>query len=136
MAFTYRYTSALRLARELIEDGVIGDAASVSFQVHYDTGLSGLTWREDGEVSPGGIWFDGGSHTGGHGRRACRAYERNARRCREGDAKHGSEPDESGRRRGGCSSRAWYVMVRLGASRVTSRVRRDNVATNNLSPVS
>ena len=62
MAFTYRYTSALRLARELIEDGVIGDAASVSFQVHYDTGLSGLTWREDGEVSPGGIWFDGGSH--------------------------------------------------------------------------
>lgn len=62
MAFTYRYTLALRQARQLIEDGVIGDVASVSYEVHYGGGLGDLTWREDGEASPGGIWFDGGSH--------------------------------------------------------------------------
>lgn len=62
MAFTYRYTLAVRQARQLIEDGAIGDVASVSFEVHYGNGSSDLTWREDGEISPGGIWFDGGSH--------------------------------------------------------------------------
>jgi predicted dehydrogenase len=62
MAFTYRYTLALRQARRLIEEGAIGDVASVSFEVHYGERVGDLTWREDGEASPGGIWFDGGSH--------------------------------------------------------------------------
>ncbi len=62
MAFTYRYTLALRRARELIEEGAIGDVASVSYEVHYGDEVGPLTWREDGTASPGGIWFDGGSH--------------------------------------------------------------------------
>ncbi len=62
MAFTYRYTLALRQARELIDDGAIGDVASVSYEVHYGDEVGPLTWREDGTASPGGIWFDGGSH--------------------------------------------------------------------------
>jgi predicted dehydrogenase len=62
MAFTYRYTLAMRKARELIEDGVIGNIAALSYEVHYGEELSELTWRGDGEMNPGGIWCDGGSH--------------------------------------------------------------------------
>jgi predicted dehydrogenase len=62
MAFTYRYTLAIQKARRLIEDGAIGDVASVSFEVHWGGENGEFSWREDGTISPGGIWFDGGSH--------------------------------------------------------------------------
>lgn len=62
MAFTYRYTLALRQARRLIEEGEIGDVGAVSYEVHYGSGSEELTWREDGNVSPAGIWSDGGPH--------------------------------------------------------------------------
>lgn len=62
MAFTYRCTLAIQKARQLIEDGAIGDVASVSFEVHWGGENGEFSWREDGNISPGGIWFDGGSH--------------------------------------------------------------------------
>jgi predicted dehydrogenase len=62
MAFTYRYTLALQKAHQLIEEGAIGDVASVFFEVHWGGENGPFSWREDGGVSPGGIWFDGGSH--------------------------------------------------------------------------
>lgn len=61
MSFTYRYTLALQQARQLIEDGAIGEVAAVRVELHWGGG-GPLGWREDGQVSPGGIWFDGGSH--------------------------------------------------------------------------
>lgn len=62
MAFTYRYTLAVQKARQLIEDGAIGDVAMVWVEVHWGGRAGELGWRENGEVSPGGIWFDAGSH--------------------------------------------------------------------------
>jgi predicted dehydrogenase len=62
MAFTYRYTLALQKAHQLIEEGAIGDVASVFMEVHWGGENGEFSWREDGDVSPGGIWFDGGSH--------------------------------------------------------------------------
>ncbi len=61
MSFTYRYTLAVQQARQLIEDGAIGEVAAVRVELHWGAGGQ-LGWRENGQVSPGGIWFDGGSH--------------------------------------------------------------------------
>jgi predicted dehydrogenase len=61
MGFTNRYTLAVRRACELLREGVLGEVALLSMEMHWGGG-GALGWRHDGNVSPGGIWFDGGPH--------------------------------------------------------------------------
>jgi predicted dehydrogenase len=65
VAFTYRYTHALRELRRLIRAGAIGTPFYASAEIHWGgIGFPGshLSWRERSAESAAGIWADGASH--------------------------------------------------------------------------
>jgi predicted dehydrogenase len=65
VAFTFRYTHALRTMRRLIREGALGTPFAVNMHVHWGgVGFprGSLSWRETAAASAAGIWGDGASH--------------------------------------------------------------------------
>lgn len=64
VAFTFRYTEAMRKLRSLLDDGLIGVPVKASIEANWGELLqpASLSWREDKSLSAGGIWADAGAH--------------------------------------------------------------------------
>lgn len=64
VAYTFRYSEAVRKLKSLLQSGLIGTPLHAHVQIYWGDLLTpgSLTWREQAEQSAGGIWADAGAH--------------------------------------------------------------------------